>query len=116
MRDVPITYILVEELGSEHRATVFQLLSESEVALLRCFMTLLLLPASTSRILAEQPPFVESVTRLRRLPMFRKTTGESQPHPQLWEDMLNSPLLVLMVTGSLPSWFEHLAQLKKLAL
>ncbi len=115
MTKVSITYIVVEEPKVEHRATVFHLLSESDIALLRCFGTMLLLHGSTSRIIAEQPPFVEAISRLHQLPTFRKASARHKPHPQLWNDMLRLPLLVLMVASSLPPWFEALARQRAVA-
>src|SRR5262245_47075329 len=102
MLDIAIRYLVVEETDEQH-FTVFHLLSEAEITLLRCFMTLLLLPTSTGQIIADQRPFVQAITRLRQLPSFRKASSGKQPPPELWDGLLNFPLVVVMAGYSLPS-------------
>jgi len=113
--DIPISYVFVEDDRLANRATLFHLLIESEISLLRCFMTLLLLPANTARIISELPPFVEAITRAHQLPAFRKTYSVQEPPEQMWNDMLRVPLLVLMVGYSLPSWFDKLIRERPVA-
>lgn len=115
--NIPILYVLVDnDVNSEQRFTIFHLLRESEIALLRCFMALLFFPANTSRIIPEQPPFAEAMIRVRELPTFRKANGSEEPDPRLWSDMLRAPLLVIMVTNMLPSWLENLVKQRALIL
>jgi hypothetical protein len=117
MTDVPIMYVLVDENRDEGRAhhSIFHLLRESEITLLRCFMTLLFLPSSSSRIVTKQQPFLEAIDRLLRLPSFRKANSQQVPVPKLWDNMISLPLVVLMIGETLPIWFESLILLKNIA-
>lgn len=110
MKFIPITYCIVEEYKLGNRASVFHLLKESEIALLRCFMSLLYFPANTSRIFAEQPLFVEAIMRMIELPDFRIVNSKYKPPENLWKDMLKLPLLIIMIGDSLPLWFKDLSK------
>lgn len=104
---IPIRYTLVEQSGLLTRGTAFQVLSQADYELLRCFMALLQLPTSTEHLL-DGPPFVAAISRASRLPSFRKAQTKRQPPPLLWGDMKASPLVILMVGNVAPSWLESL--------
>src|SRR5215469_6367097 len=89
---LPIRYVLVESSKSSGRATIFHLLNEADVALLRCFMTLSLLPADTGDLVPEQPPFGAAFKRVRGLPSFRKAQAGIRPPTAMWEDLIKAPL------------------------
>jgi hypothetical protein len=115
LKSLPIAYVVADESELEGRVSLFQLLSQSEISLLRCFMALLNLPTDTGRIVSEHPPFVEAMIRVRRPPSFRKANGGARVHPQLWKDIQTSPIVVLMLGYSLPEWVKPLAQKRALA-
>ena len=106
---VPIRYCVVEDSRLVDRGTAIHLLSEAEVALLRGFMTLLLLPADTGDMVAEQPPFLAAVMRIQRLPSFRKAESTREPPVRMLQAMASAPLLMLMVGNKIPTWLESLA-------
>jgi hypothetical protein len=107
--DFPITYILVEDSELNKKATGLHVLNVAEIGLLRCWMTLLLLPSSAADLVPDQPPFTSAISRVRNLPRFRKVQSLNEPPPALWDGMLDSDLLVLMVGGDIPNWLEKLA-------
>jgi len=109
MQRIPISYILVEDSELSKRATIFHLLNEADVPLLRCFMTLLLLPADTGDLTAQQAPFVAATARVRRLPAFRKAQSRKEPPTAMWKDMVTSRLLMLMLADTIPIWLDKLA-------
>ena len=90
-------------------SSVFRLVPEANVRLLRCFMAAALLPGDAARIRASGRPFTEAATRVHDLPQIRITGSGEKPDETLWNGMMNMPLLVLMVGDALPSWAEALA-------
>jgi hypothetical protein len=108
MMSVPIIYILVEDSNVAHRATLFHVLSEGETELLRCWMTLFLLPADSSALIAEQPPFAAAAKRVHQLPVFRKAATGLEPPAALWDMMAKEPLVVLMLGHAIPRWLGSL--------
>src|SRR5882672_3435730 len=104
-----IAYILVQDSAVQRYSSVFRLVPEANVRLLRCFMAAALLPGDAARIRAAGRPFTEAATRVHDLPQIRITGSGDRPDETLWSGMLNMPLLVLMVGDSLPTWAEALA-------
>ena len=90
-------------------ASVFRLVPEANVRLLRCFMAAALLPGDAVRIRSAGRPFTEAATRIHDLPQIRITGSGDKPDETLWNGMMNMPLLVLMVGKALPAWTEALA-------
>ena len=112
---VSIRYCLVEDSRLADRGTAIHLLGQAEAALLRCFMTLLLLPNDTGDMVGEQPPFLAALMRVQRLPSFRKAESKREPPTQMLREMASAPLLVLMVGNKIPTWLERLAAVNDLA-
>jgi hypothetical protein len=113
---IPIMYTLVEQTELTSRGTAFQILSEAEYGLLRCFMALLQLPANTGDLRTDRPPFVAATSRAWRLPTFRKAQTRREPPPAFWEDMKTSPLVILMLGSVAPVWLEPLAAQREIGI
>jgi len=111
---IPIMYVLVENSKLTFRASLFQMLSEAELALLRCWMTLMLLPFGTKDLIPDQRPFTAAFNRIEQLPQFRKAQSDEDPPPQMLDDMLRVPLLVLMLDDPLPNWLQGLTAHKEI--
>jgi hypothetical protein len=109
---IPFMYVLVENSKLARRASMFHLITESDIALLRCLMTLMLLPANTRNLEKNQPFFVAAIERLQNLPQVRKAENEVDPPSQLWCDLLRTPLPVVMVDEPVPEWLLRLAALR----
>jgi hypothetical protein len=109
VESIPIRYFLVERSGLRNRVTTLHLLNGAEVPLLRCVMTILLMPAETGGLLVGRPPFAAAVNRLHRLPTFRKI-GDDLPPLDYWVKLESAPFLILMVAGALPKWFGPLVE------
>jgi hypothetical protein len=103
-----IAYVLVQDSAVQRYSSVFRLVPEANVRLLRCFMTAALLPADAARIRAAGRPFTEAATRVHDLPQIRIAGSGEKPDDTLWTGMMNMPLVVLMVGGALPAWAETL--------
>jgi hypothetical protein len=104
-----IAYVLVQDSGVQRYSSVFRLVPEANVRLLRCFMTASQLPGDAARIRAAGRPFTEAATRIQDLPQIRITCSAGRPDDTLWNGMMNMPLVVLMVGQALPDWAETLA-------
>jgi hypothetical protein len=105
---IPLTYMLVQDSESSSRSTIFHLLNEGDVGLLRCFMALSLLPTDTGDLVADQPPFVAALKRVHTLPIFRKAERRKEPPSPIWKDMTSVPLLMLMAGDTSPDWLDEL--------
>jgi hypothetical protein len=79
VESIPIRYFLVEHASLRNQVTTLHLLDAAEVPLLRCLMTMLLMPAETGGMVPGRPPFAAAVTRLHRLPVFRKVSDDTPP-------------------------------------
>ena len=110
-----LMYVLAEHPATLGRRTLFHLLSEGDISLLRCLMTLLLLPADTSAMMVPQFPFLAALSRLSRLPTMRKINAALRPPNQMWQDMVSEQLLILMLGGAIPDWFAELAAQRPVA-
>ena len=106
---IPFMYILVENSKLARRASMFHMIKESDIALLRCLMTLMFLPATTRDLEKTQPPFVAAVERIDNLPRVRKAESEADPPPQMWSDLTRAPLPIVMVDEPVPEWLLRLA-------
>jgi hypothetical protein len=109
MPNLRIHYLFVEEDSPLQRHSIFQLLRESELELLRCFMAFLQLPADVERIISGGQPFFEAVLRYRNVPTFRKAPSSEMPLA-LREDLSAIPLLCLMLGRRVPDWTKTLAR------
>jgi hypothetical protein len=109
VESIPIRYFLVEHASLRNQVTTLHLLDAAEVPLLRCLMTMLLMPAETGGMVPGRPPFAAAVTRLHRLPVFRKVSDDTPPR-NYWVELESAPLLILMVAGALPEWIGTLAE------
>lgn len=91
------------------RGTAFHLLDEGEVSVLRCFMTLILLPTHTAAMMDNAGfTFSAALDRVLRLPTFRKACASLTPPQDLWVGMNSTPFLVLLIGHSVPSWLDKL--------
>jgi CHAT domain len=113
-----INYLLAEDdiPGEAPYYTVFHLLRTSETMLLRCFMALLYFPASLNEIVTEKGPFVEALKRLRDVPTLTKASSGTPLPEQMKRDLIDLPLLVLIVGKKIPVWLEDLATARPIAL
>src|SRR5271169_6606735 len=89
---VPVRYLLVERSSLRNRVTTLHLLDAAEVPLLRCLMTMLLMPAESGGVISGRPPFAAAITRLHRLPVFRKVSDDLPP-PDHFVELESAPLL-----------------------
>jgi hypothetical protein len=105
-----IAYVLVQDTRVQRYSSIFRLLPEANVRLLRCFMAAALLPSDAMRIRAAGRPFTEAATRVQDLPQVRITGSRERPDETLWDGITKMPLVVLMVGRALPSWAEALAR------
>ena len=87
----------------------FRLLRKTDIYLLRCFMTLALLPGDTARIRGSGLPFLDAVTRIAMLPQPR-VVDSSRPDSALWRAVHRLPFVVLLVADELPRWAVELAE------
>jgi hypothetical protein len=107
--DTRIAYVLVQDSALQRYSSVFRLVPEANVRLLRCFMAATLLPGDAARIRTAGRPFTEAAIRVHDPPQIRITGSREQPDETLWTGMMNMPMLVLMVGDALPSWAEALS-------
>ena len=105
-----IAYMLVQDSEVQRYSSVFRLVPEANIRLLRSFMALALLPGDAGRIRASGRPFSEAATRVHDLPQIRITGSRDRPDDVIWNGMLNMPLVVLMVRDPVPAWLEALAR------
>ena len=112
MISIPITYVFAEQDDLAHRGTIFHLLSEAEIAGLRCLMTLAMLPTDTRSLDGRQPEFMAAIQRYLRPPQFRKVRCFAKPDEQIWIEMLKVPLLVVLVSKCMPTWLSELAAIR----
>jgi hypothetical protein len=109
MPNLRIHYLFVEETNPLARHSIFHLQRESEMELLRCFMAYLQLPADADRIMPAGQPFFDAVLRYRNVGTFRKASSADLPHA-LEQDLLDIPLLCLMLGRTVPVWAKALAE------
>jgi hypothetical protein len=108
--DIPIRYIIAESSKLASRATAFHVLSEADHALLRCFMTLLQLPSTVGDLKPAQRPFSQAISRVLRLPSFRKVGTDKMLPSEIWDDMRSSALLIVLMGETVPVWLGSLAE------
>jgi hypothetical protein len=109
-------YILVQDPRTTQRVSLFHLLSTADIASLRCLMTLLLLPADTLAIDPSFPTYRGAIRRVFSMPGMRKVSLREHPPAPIWENLLASPLLVLLVTDNLPEWLSELTEQRPVGL
>jgi hypothetical protein len=97
----------VEPHDSEHFHSLFQVPRESQLMLLRCFMALIYFPTDTRQLLKRETPFTDALIRYRSAPHFRTIQGT--PPARALADMVDSPLLVLLVNSAIPKWIAELS-------
>jgi hypothetical protein len=105
-----IAYVLVQDSEVQRYSSVFRLIPEANIRLLRSFMALAMLPGDAGRIRSCGRPFSEAASRVHDLPQIRITGSRDRPDDVIWNGMLNMPLVVLMVRDPLPAWLEALAR------
>jgi hypothetical protein len=110
-------YILVEERRRQDMKYVsnFHLIDSDEFLLLRCLMTLQLLPSNFFAMLPTNKPFTAAMMRIRELPQFRKILP-TEVDPLYWQDMLQTPGLVIMTANLIPDWLPKLTAARPIAL
>jgi hypothetical protein len=108
--DTRIAYVLVQDTEVQRYSSVFRLVPEANIRLLRCFMALALLPGDAGRIRSGGRPFSEAAVRIQDLPQIRITGSREKPDDVIWSGMMNMPLVVLMVRHPVPTWLEALAR------
>lgn len=107
--DTRIAYVIVQDATVQRYSSIFRLVPEANIRLLRCFMTAAFLPGGASRIRAGGRPFTEAAIRVQDLPQIRIAGSHNTPDETLWAGMTDMPLVVLMVGEALPVWAETLA-------
>ena len=117
MRRTSFMYILVEERRRQDMRHVsnFHLIDSDEFLLSRCLMTLQLLPSNLFAMLPTNKPFTAAMMRRRELPQFRKILP-TEVNPLYWEDMLQTPGLVIMTANVIPDWLPKLTAVRPVAL
>ena len=88
-----IAYVLVQDSTVQRYSSVFRLVPEANVRLLRCFMAAALLPGDASRIRAAGRPFTKATRRVHDLPQIRITGSRDKPDETLWNGMMNTATL-----------------------
>jgi len=104
-----IEYLVVEDLVSRGRGTLFHLLSEADVDSFRCLASVSLLPADTWQLEPSQYPFTAAIRRVSRLPQIRKAPSKGPLDDRQWREMIEVPLLILLVPREVPEWIYRLA-------
>jgi hypothetical protein len=91
---------------------VFHFLSEAELENRRCLITLFLLPSELEQMEGNQPPFTAALKRLTMLPQVYRVDASSKPPADLWNEMVNQPVVVLMTDDEIPDWLSALTDIK----
>ncbi len=117
MRRTSFMYLLIEERGDVdiRHMSLFHLIDSDEFLLLRSFMALQHFPASLFDLLQSDKPFSAAMRRRTQLPQFRKMLPTAV-HPLYWEDMLQTPGVVIMTGNVLPEWLVKLSDVRPVAL
>jgi hypothetical protein len=105
-----IAYVLVQDSEVQRYSSVFRLVPEANIRLLRSSMALALLPGDAGRIRSGGRPFSEAAIRIQDLPQIRITASRDRPDDVIWNGILSMPLVVLMVRDPLPTWLEMFAR------
>jgi hypothetical protein len=107
---VPIRYYFVRSSSWGAYATVGHLLNAAEMPLLRCLMTLLLLPADTNDLVRDRMPFTAATRRMQFPPSFRTLLQEIPPPAEWFETSKKEALKVFLIAGSIPAWLQGIAE------
>lgn len=111
-----IAYLAVQDSKLGHLSSIFRLLPEADLELLRCYMTLALLPSDAGKVVSAGKPFTEAAVRTVSAPQVRVASSGSFPDEVMWNDMMNTPLLVLLAGHKLPAWSDKLVAKRPVAL
>lgn len=111
---LPITYIVAEETSAAHRGSLFQLMYQSDLVALRIYMSLLMLPSDVGALTPTPWPFTSAMLRVMFLPVCRKLQTSQRPPPDIWSSLTDAPMLVLMLSHTVPVWFGELAGRRQL--
>ncbi len=91
---------------------MFHFLSEAELENRRCLMTLFFLPSDLEQMDDNQPPFTAALKRMTMLPQVYRVDSSSKPPADLWNEMVNQPVIVLMTNDEIPDWLPTLTDVK----
>ena len=110
-------YILIEERrhSAVKHISQFHGIDSDEFLLQRCFMTLQYLPANLFALLPNDKPFTAAMRRKQELPQFRKILP-TEVHPRYWDDMLQTPGVIIMTGHVIPKWIPKLSSVRPIAL
>lgn len=92
------------------RATIPHLLNADELPLLRCLMTLLLLPSETNDLSPSKLPFTAAIERLHTPPRFRTLMHDATPPSEWFEGIKDETINLFLVAGSIPTWLRSLSE------
>jgi hypothetical protein len=106
----PIHYFLVRPADFSGRATLPNLLEEGELYLLRCFMTLLLLPSDLSEPSSSEGRFTSALRRLHFPPSFRTLFHSVAPPPLFLQDLRRAAANIFMLNDSAPEWLLKIGE------
>jgi hypothetical protein len=109
MLRLPIMYIVAEETSAAHLGSLFHLMHQSDLVALRMYMSLLMLPSDVGAVMPTPWPFTSAMLRVMLLPVFRKLETDRPPAPEIWSLLTDAPLLILMLSHTVPVWFGELA-------
>jgi len=117
MRRTSFMYILVEERRRQdmRHLSSFHLIDSDEFLLLRCLMALQLFPSNLFALLPTKKHFTAAMSRIRELPQFRKILP-TEAHPSYWQEMLQTPAVVVMTGNVIPGWLPKLTSVRPIAL
>jgi hypothetical protein len=110
-------YLLIEERRETdmRQMSQFHFVDSDEFLLLRAFMALQHLPANLFALIPTNKPFTAAMARIRELPQFRKILP-TVVHPRYWNDMLQTPGVVVMTGNLIPEWVSKLSSVRPIAL
>jgi len=93
----------------------FHLIDSDEFLLLRSLMALQLFPSNLFALLPTKKPFTAAMSRICELPQFRKILP-TEVHPSYWQEMLQTPAVVVMTGNVIPDWLPKLSGVRPIAL
>ncbi len=87
---------------------------QSDLVSLRIYMSLLMLPSDIGALIRNPWPFTSAMLRVMFLPAFRKLETGRRPPPDIWSSLTDAPLLIVMLSHTIPVWFGELAACRQL--
>jgi hypothetical protein len=117
MRRTSFMYVLIEERRNVEikHISQFHLIDSDEFLLLRAFMALQYFPSTLFDLLQSDKPFSAAMERRRKPPQFRKILPTAV-HPRYWEEMLQTPAVIIMTGNAIPEWLPKLSEMRGVGL